>query len=80
MVLEVRQNNHVAQRLYRNYGFDVSRELKNYYPDEDGHEMRASLVDEQLKARYRMTFDDLSQRVGLIDHYTRTAHPRLGGL
>lgn len=79
VVLEVRVSNHVAQALYRKYGFEVVGVKPEYYHHnrEDAYDMRLTLTQENL-ARVEEQYHTLRQRIPFEDHYSATAHPRLG--
>lgn len=79
-VLEVRVSNHVAQRLYRKYGFEVVATKHNYYHNnnEDAYDMRLQLDADADVRRIRAFYEAVQARTPFNDQYSFTSHPRLG--
>ncbi len=77
IVLEVRVSNIVAQRLYDKYGFRKYRRIRNYYrkDHEDAYDMRVTL-DRSMRLRYERLYEELKQRCGFRDEYSRARRPR----
>ena len=77
IVLEVRVTNLVAQSLYRKYGFSRFGRKRNYYrnDNEDAWDMRVSL-DRGNRRRYQRLLEELLQRHGFEDCYSRASNPQ----
>jgi len=76
IVLEVRVTNHIAQKLYQKYGFEVVSTKKGYYQDdnEDAYDMRLDLTAPGVHTRIEAHYQALQARYGFVDAYS--AHPR----
>jgi [ribosomal protein S18]-alanine N-acetyltransferase len=79
MVLEVRVSNHVAQKLYRKYGFTEFDVKKNYYRSnkEDAYDMRVTFNND-LISMSEMLYSALHQKYSFVDNYSEQPHPRYG--
>ena len=79
MVLEVRASNHVAQKLYRKYGFTEFDIKKNYYRsnNEDAYDMRLTF-DPENTASFNVLYTMLQEKCGFVDEYSNCPHPRYG--
>jgi ribosomal-protein-alanine N-acetyltransferase len=62
VTLEVRENNIVAQNLYRKYGFVVTGKRSRYYRD-NNEDALLMLVEEINSEAYRLGFRELSANV-----------------
>jgi ribosomal-protein-alanine N-acetyltransferase len=60
--LEVRENNQVAQKLYRKYGFQEAAIRKNYYTDNQENAL-VMWVDELRDAEYHEQLRTLKQQL-----------------
>lgn len=78
VVLEVRVSNHVAQKLYRKYGFEVNDIKREYYQHnrEDAYDMRLQLTEANIQ-RVEDFYAAIQRRVPFADHYSHMKHPRL---
>lgn len=70
VTLEVRASNHVAQALYRKYGFDVAGKRRRYYSDngEDALIMTtAPLSSARFQGKLEPSKAALARRLGAVD-------------
>jgi ribosomal-protein-alanine N-acetyltransferase len=56
VVLEVRVSNHIAQTLYKSYGFEITGERKRYYSDNQEDALVMTVSDLQADAYARKYF------------------------
>lgn len=77
IVLEVRVSNHVAQNLYRKYGFEVVNTKTGYYQDdnEDAYDMRLDLTAPGVQTRIEARYKVLQKRFAFIDEYSAQPRP-----
>jgi ribosomal-protein-alanine N-acetyltransferase len=79
VVLEVRVSNHIAQRLYKKYGFETVGVKPHYYSNnrEDAYDMRLELEhNPTVLALFADRWAMLQQRQRFEDAYTGGAPPR----
>jgi len=62
VTLEVRKSNHIAQRLYRKYGFREVHVRKGYYTD-NGEDALIMWTGNILEEPFRSRFEDLKARL-----------------
>lgn len=81
IVLEVRVSNRVAQNLYKKYEFYIADTKPRYYRDnnEDAYDMRLSLEDRAMLARFQQRIETLRQKIAYHDHYTTVDRPTAAG-
>ncbi len=60
--LEVRESNHLAQNLYRKYGFIPAAIRRGYYSDNNENAV-VMWVDDMFSQDYQHMFKDLKQRI-----------------
>jgi [ribosomal protein S18]-alanine N-acetyltransferase len=79
IVLEVRVSNHVAQGLYRKYGFTEFDIKNNYYRNnnENAYDMRVTFDPEKI-ATFEELYATIQEKRFFVDNYTKCPHPRLG--
>lgn len=70
--LEVRQSNHLAQNLYRKYGFVPTAIRRGYYSD-NGEDAVVMFVDDMLTPSYQSFFHSKKQQ--LFQDVTDHEHP-----
>lgn len=78
IVLEVRVSNHVAQSLYKKYGFEIHGVKRNYYhhDKEDAYDMRLDINDKTI-AHVDVLYDKLRFQIAFDDQFSDIPHPRL---
>jgi ribosomal-protein-alanine N-acetyltransferase len=69
--LEVRETNHVAQNLYRKYGFVPVAIRRGYYSDNNENAI-VMWVDDMVSATYQRMFQDYKQRITSEAHQTES--------
>lgn len=77
IVLEVRVSNHVAQNLYRKYGFEVVNTKTGYYQDdnEDAYDMRLDLLAPGVRDRIEGRYRALQTHHAFTDDYSDSPRP-----
>lgn len=69
VTLEMRPSNEVAYRLYRKYGFQVTRFRPGYYRDgEDAWVMEVTISDQQYQRRLRLLRKAASKRLSFEEN------------
>lgn len=71
-ILEVRVNNHVAQKLYTKYGFENTKVLSKYYHDnnEDAYLMTSYTTDENYRMQLKANLTALCSKMTFRDEFT----------